>query len=265
MTKKRLFFAFKILAPWPHNLPKGRPISEDSRHLTAAFLGDVESEQLIHDLNSLPRPPSLGLAGSFDQCIFLPKGHPNVAAWSISWLEDASKLMSFQRELVAWLKQKYYFLARREWLQHVTMARQPFEATEWQRSFAPLPLLLGDFCLYESLGNLTYIPLWSKKTIPAFTEIEHTADYAFHVHAASLNQLYKHAAIALAFKFPSLMPFFEIKPHVRSLDALIFQLNHFIHKADRALGCSIKPITFHGEIEQLCPRILKWEMIILGK
>ncbi len=265
MNQKRLFFAYNVSAPWPEKFPRGRLISTLQRHMTLSFLGTVDYEHLLSILENLPPCTScIGSVGVFDQCLFLPNKQANVVAWHGKLIGDTAKIINFQKSLTLWSQLEGYSHddIEREWLPHVTIARQPFDAAAWENVFKPLPFMLGDFCLYESLGNLNYAPIWKRSVTPPFEEIEHTADVAFNVYGQSLEQIYLHAMIAISFIFPPMLLYLEQNLKVNSLDDIIIFLNQFVYRADCSIGCPFKAVSFHGDLQILTNNILKWEMII---
>ena len=77
MHTKHLFWGMEVHAPWPEKLPQGRLLDTEHRHLTLAFLGNVNPFQMQEALRTFPPPPfTLGFAATFDQCLFLPFLHP---------------------------------------------------------------------------------------------------------------------------------------------------------------------------------------------
>ena len=205
---KRVFFGIEVHAPWPSKLPQGRLLDESHRHLTLAFLGNVSYSPLSSILESFPKPPLLiGPVGQFDTFLLLPPRRPNVVAWHTVWLDQNTPLIAFQKRLADWLRQFNYSVDEREWLPHVTLCRQPFNPRAWEKFFVPLPFYAGSIHLYESVGNLNYIPVWSWPIQSPFEEIEHTADMAFIVRGETLQQLYYNAFTALAFKASPFLEF----------------------------------------------------------
>lgn len=260
---KRLFFGFAVHAPWPEILPSGRLLHQEDLHTTIAFLGNVSYEKVTALLSEIPKPPfTLGLAGYFDRCLFLPESTPRCVSWHQRWWES-TPIKQYHYSLIAWLEQRHFSMRKEsEFLAHVTLCRQPFHRGEWKRSFTPLPFYIGDLHLYESLGSLSYKPLWSYPLRPPFEEIEHTADIAFLVRGTTIHQIYEHAQTAISFRYPQLTPYFSCRKTVENLDDLIIELNKQITTADRKSGCCpIKAVSFHGE---LCKHedALTWEMIV---
>lgn len=259
---KRLFFGASIAAAWPHELPFGRLIAEEMRHITLAFLGQNTFHALETKLDQTPIPSfSLGIGGIGSELIFLPKDHPRVIALQITWLENPHPLFAFQESLAQWLESHELILKKQHsFFPHITIARTPFKREEWQKDFEPVPFFLSGIHLYESLGNLDYRPLWSHKLLSPFTELEHTADIAFKIRATSIKQLFTHAQLALFFKFPYLAQFYT-PSSTESLDEIIIELNRMIALADQERGCPFKAVSFHGSILQE-ESLLTWEMIV---
>lgn len=262
--KKRLFFGLEVLAPWPSKLPHGRLLEESGRHLTLAFLGQVPYAGLFEQLPTIPLPSrSIGFAGQFDACLFLPKRHPHVAAWHVQWANDGDKLDAYQKQLTQWIKDQGLPVDEKgSFLSHVTICRSPFQIQAWKRAFTPLPLIAHQLHLYESLGHSRYKACWTHSLKPPFEEIEHTADIAFVIRAEALQHLYQHAYLALAFKFPLLLGYFAPQAPISDLDDIVIHLNNAIAQADAAAGCPFKAISFHGSIQEEEDKTLTWEMIV---
>lgn len=260
---KRLFFGIEVHAPWPHHLPKGRLLDESHRHLTLAFLGNIPYSPLREILNDFPKVSlRMGSVGYFDSCLALPPRHPNVIAWRAHWLGDGSPIINFQKILSDWLISHDYSLDKRPWLPHVTLCRQPFDAHVWMKDFVALPFYTGAIHLYESTGNLNYLPIWSYPIKAPFEEMNHTADIAFVIRGENLQQLYCNAFTALAFKAPEFIEFFYLPDSLYNLDDIIIALNDIVSRADSKVGSPMKAISFHGEIIQLQDALLQWEMIV---
>lgn len=258
----RLFFAYSIDAPWPSSYPEGRLIAEEGRHITVAFLGNCDPNALLQNLHMTPLPHlSISPVGIADRILFLPKDAHRVASYHVDWLEKKSLLEDYANTLGQWLKALGYSVDARPWLSHVTIARAPFKTEEWESSFEPLPCAMRALTLYESMGNLTYKPLWSHSWLLPFEEFEHTADIAFRIRGSSLKELFLHAQYALAFKFPPLLSFVQ-EGNPSNIDEIIINLNELVMRADCAIGCPFKSVSFHGEIRQDKHNILIWEMIV---
>lgn len=260
---KRLFFGIEVTAPWPSDYPKGRMLDESHRHLTLAFLGNMPVTPLQSQLESFPKAAMrVGSVGYFDDCLILPPRHPNVVAWHTHWLEETQSVAQFHHQVNDWLMQHDYPIDKREWNPHVTICRKPFDPLAWKKAFIPLPFYTSSIHLFESVGELHYLPIWSDEIKPPFEEIDHTADMAFIIRAESLFQLYCHAFTALAFKAPEFLNFFNAEYSFNSLDDIIIALNHLVTRVDSVVGSPLKAVSFHGKIVTLPNDLLQWEMIV---
>jgi RNA 2',3'-cyclic 3'-phosphodiesterase len=262
MENKRLFFGFEIISPWPEELPPGRILLEEDRHLTVAFLANSDLDRLTDLLGSIPTLPfKMGFSGIFDRPVFLPHHSPNVAAWHIRWLEGEETFCRFQKDLASWLNENGFHPRENdgEPLPHVTIARRPFVIHEWKEAFEKRPLFIKNLHLCESLGSSHYKICWSYPVLAPFNEKEHTADIAFTVRGESITQMLLHAELALSFHFPPLVDYFSFQ-EVGSLDEVIQQLNAIIGKADQEIGSPFKAVSYHGNIVE--NEILEWEMIV---
>ncbi len=205
---KRVFFAFEVHAPWPASLPQGRVLNLSGRHLTIAFLGDVDYPSLEKILNFFP-PPKIrtGLTGKFDRCLFLPPQRPNVVSWHVKWLDQAFDLGLYQKELAEWLSANGFHvkLHSEGFLPHVTLSRRPFHYREWRDAFEVLPLYIKDIHLYESKSGLNYAPLWSHPLLAPFESTHDTDGVAITVRGESLTSLLNHCITAIAFFHPGIL------------------------------------------------------------
>jgi 2'-5' RNA ligase len=261
--RKRLFFGMEVRAPWPEKFPFGRLLDPEHRHLTLAFLGSVDYSQLEKALVRFPQPPfTLGFATQFDQSLFLPPRHPRVVAWHLHFFDREHELASFQKQLVDWLLAEGFKPdMRHSFTPHVTLCRAPFRERGWRARFVPIPALLQAIHLYESVGNLKYQPIWSYPLLPPFEEFEHTADIAYRIRGTSYDQLFIHAALALAFNFPPLLPFIQHQTGLNGLEDVIMALNHIVGHADGEIGCPFKAVSFHSKTV-MHNNFIEWEMIV---
>lgn len=259
----RLFFGFEIHAPWPEVLPPGRHLAPEARHITLAFLGEVDKESLLPYLDTIPKPPQeIGWQGHFSQTEFYPPRHPHVAAWGMQWHAKEDELHHYQKQLSAWLKELGFILKEgHPFNPHVTLCRSPFDQKEWREAFEPLPFYTGALNLYQSLGNSNYKSLWKIPVHPPFIEIEHTADIAYHIFGETEKDLFHSARLALSFKVPSLvnepLPLFPVD----TLDQAIKGLNWQIAQLDQKQFTPFKAVSYHGQVEKK-GLLTMWEMIV---
>ena len=247
---KRLFFGFEVDAPWPDQGPEGRLIPPESRHLTLAFLGNIDENTL--DLSKIPLPEGkIGSVAKASSLAFFER----VVAYSLEALDPS--LLDYQKALAEALG----IVDDRRYHGHVSLARAPFDKQAWEAAFEPVPVLLGSLHLYESLGNFTYPPIWTHELVKPFEEIEHTADVAFLVRGKDLSQLGYHASFALSFAFPEFLPYCEFKQIV-SFEALVSDLNRMVTRADIDVGSPVKAVSFAGHAHEIEAGILEWEMIV---
>lgn len=261
LSLKRLFFGLEMCSPWPEKLPRGRILPEESRHLTLAFIGQCDPSRLGSILDLFPlNHLRLGFCGFFDDLLFLPQNKPRVVCWHPTFLSQADPLFAWQGAIADWLRSAGYSIETRPFLPHVTLARSPFQVKQWEIAFHPLPFYGFRVHLYESVGHLRYVPLWTHALLPPFEEIAHTADQAFVIRGENLKELYEHAFTALAFEFHELLAYHS-REEVKSLDEVIALLNHCLAKADSEVGAPFKAVCYSGEITEK-EGLLKWEMII---
>lgn len=188
---KRLFFGFNILSTWPDNIPKGRIIRETDRHMTVAFLGNIEFEQLEIILKDIPKPTSpYGFSGIFDKVEFLPHKHPNVVAWHADLRCDLPWVENYYKILNAWLNEKgMATTTHNHFLPHVTLARKPFNCHDWCTQFRESVFISTALNLYESMGGLIYKPIW---THPLLAPFEKISDREFIVRGQTTELLKQH-------------------------------------------------------------------------
>lgn len=263
-SEARLFFGFQIETAWPKVLPSGRHVAEKMRHLTALFLGAQERQKIISLTEAIAETSFVvGPAGIFDRCLFFPKRHPRCVAWAIDWHTAKEPFFAFQKSLQKlFVKNSLIQTEERDFVPHVTLCRTPFDPQAWQKAFTPLPLTLSALHLFESLGHSTYRSLWKRSFLEAYREIEHTADMAFTIRGENVQDLHKHAELALAHAYPPFISYMRKTPQIDSLEELIAGLNTLIAHTDSAIGCPLKAVSYHGEIKPGPHNTLEWEMII---
>ncbi|GAB4226070.1 MAG: hypothetical protein Tsb0021_01690 [Chlamydiales bacterium] len=262
-TTKRLFFAFEAIAPWPEKFPKGKMTQESDRHLTIAFLGEIDYQKFLHILDRAPLPSfKVSPAGYCDKILFLPPAKPHVVAYHFK-TPLINELVSYQKLLNEWLIGHEFIPHHHErpLLPHITLCRSPFEINKWKQAYSPLSVGLGSLRLYESLGNMEYETIWEHSLFPPFVEIEHTADIAFIVRGDSVQEVYNNAFYALATKEPKLLHYESETAEIEKFEDIVRHLNALISRVDSKEGSSIKAISYHGRIKEK-QQILDWEMII---
>lgn len=259
----RLFFGLEVHAPWPDVLPHGRHLAPEVRHITLAFLGEIDETRLIPHLTSLPIPTKLlGWSGHFTSVDFFPHRHPHVAAWCMEWRSERERLFDYQTQLSVWLKDLGFTLKEgHSFNPHVTLCRSPFKEKEWRQAFQPLPFYTGALNLYQSLGHSAYKPIWTHSIHPPFIEVEHTADIAFQIFGSNKEELFRHAQLALAFKAPLFLQELDPPFPIDTLESIIKGLNWQIGQLDQKEGTPFKAVSYHGDIETK-DGLLIWEMIV---
>lgn len=260
-NRHNLFFGLEVSAPWQEPLPSGRALPEEARHLTLAFLGKVSKEKLLSELPTLPLPSSsLAPAGICDALLLLPEKDPRVVAYNVEWLTQKGELRTYRQALYAHLLSLGYPLDERPFLSHITLARAPFNEKGWRKHFVKIPLSAGNLHLYESVGNLTYTPLWTHPLTPPFIELSHTGEAAFTICGKDPAEIYLNAQLALAFDYPPFLNHLS-EGFPSSLVEIVIGLNEKIAQLDQAGGSPFKAVSFHGELKEeenhLC-----WEMIV---
>jgi 2'-5' RNA ligase len=259
--EKRLFFAAEIVVAWPREFPSGRILDEENRHFTLAFLGSTSLAQLLEKMKAMPTPSfHVGIGGYSTRWVFLPsEQQPRVAAVEVEVSDD---LVVYQKTLADWLKQQGYLQKeRRPFFPHITVARGSFDIEEWKKVPCSIPFYICSITLMESLGNSNYRPIWKHPLIPPFEEIEHTADIAFLIRGKNIQELWLHAQLALAFKFPPLIPFLAQEKEFNSLDTVIAALNGLVARADVEIGIPFKAVSYHDEMAYHSNH-LEWKMIV---
>lgn len=260
MPSERLFFAAEITAAWPEELPQGRLIEPELRHLTLAFLGMANREELIKALDELPLPSwTIGPAGILDEWLFLPEKSPHVVAMHATLLEQ--NLLSYQQIVSEWfLKRQFLKTIDPRFLAHVSIARDPSDQTAWAALPSQIPFFIRGVGLFKSLGHSNYEIIWHKENVPPFEEIEHTADIAYHIRGNSFSDLMLHAVLALAFSFPAFSRYLKNIPSCNSINDIVSQLNRWTSEIDQQEGIGLKAVSYHAKLEK--KPYLEWTMIV---
>jgi 2'-5' RNA ligase len=258
--EKRLFISAEVIGSWPREFPPGRILSEESRHITMAFLGLTSLSHLLEEPFPIP-PFHLGPAGYCKELKFLPSRHDArvVAAEAEFFQPD---FLTYQKELEQSLKSRGYLKHEmRTFYPHISISRTPFNAEDWDNFTCKIPFYIGSISLMESLGNARYEPVWRHPLTAPFEEIEHTADIAFLIRGKDFRELWFHAQLALAFKFPPLVDFFSRESDFPTLDTVIAALNNLIARIDLDRGAPLKAVSYHDKISSH-PNYLEWKMIV---
>lgn len=258
---KRLFFGFEVDGAWDEAFPSGRVLLQEDRHTTAAFLGSLDLDQVRHVIDSMPLPSwKIGLAAIASRLLILPR----CVAFEFELQESSDLFFSYQKELSSHLVKNGLLKEKeqhRAFLPHVTLSRPPFNKQKWKEYFKKIPLSIGSFHLYESLGGSRYQKVWTHSMLSPFEEIAHTADIAFTVRGYDLKSLSLHAFFALATKAPSLLNYgFETNAFA-TLEDLVAGLNASIALLDIDEGSPLKAVSYHGDISK-ADGVLEWRMVV---
>ncbi len=247
---EKLFFAAEIAAAWPQQLPDGRLIKPEFRHMTLSFLGMTDRKALMDKIDDVPLPSwRLPPCGIFQKWIFLPVDTPRVVAAVPTFLEGEKELLDYQKKL-----------SSSSFLPHVSVSRDPFDKEAWERFSCQIPFFVQGIALYKSLGHSTYQLLWGHPSPAPFEEIEHTADIAYKIRGENYSQLALHAVLALSFSFPAFIKYLKNIPAVSSVQDIVTLLNRCIAEIDILEGIGLKAVSYHATIEQ--NEFLEWTMIV---
>lgn len=260
----RVFLGAKVIAPWPENMPDGKLIQENYRHITLAFLGEIEKKTIESRVIKFPLPKfTIGLTGQLVKVVFLPPKHPHVVACEAKFYEEKPFLL-YHTQIMDWLNRENikYKNASHNFYPHVTVARGKFSTEKWESFFYKIPFYIDSIHLYESLGNSNYKALHTHQLLLPFKEIQHTADIAFIVRGHTIQDLHRDAETALAFKSPGLINYFKEEVTCHSIEEVISDLNEHVAYADSEIGCTFKAVSFHGDLQENKEGVLEWTMIV---
>lgn len=273
MNLTRLFFGFEVVAEWPPFLQErpaedcslftetGKILDPTMRHITVAFLGShalTEGDIFWHSLPMLPC--LIGPVALADCLLFLPETASRVVAARVQWLEIPESVIAWQKAFVSALRALKYTQPLFEWVPHLTLARGPFEKKWWQEHFSFFPFFVRALHLYESLGHSQYRSLWSYPLLAPFEELPHTADRAWKIRGESIEQIHRHAQIALGMQQPKLLRYMDSSLQA-DLDRIVIDLNQMITVCDSVEGSEFKAVSFHGQLQKE-GSILTWEMVV---
>lgn len=257
---RRLFFAFEVTTPANLKLPPGRLLAEKERHITLAFLGEVDYNLLQLHLDRLPKPDFTdGFVGEFTEVAFFPPSHPRAVVWKAIFHRKERAIRAFQQKLTDWLRVIGFPPTDpdREWVPHVTLCRAPFDSHKWSENFEPRPFMITKFHLYESIGDLRYHPLWTYTLLPPFEEQE---DDVIKIRGHNPLELVDHAQVALALRFPVIWEFIkQTSPSPGTLEA-IQCLNSSISSANAKYGLNLKSVESVESFKQHDEKSLEWRI-----
>jgi RNA 2',3'-cyclic 3'-phosphodiesterase len=260
----RIFFALGLASPWKEQEPPGRYIERALRHITLLFIREITEERITELIPSIPLPSfKIAPSGIFDKVVPLPYKRPNVISYHAHLYTHFEELKKYKNSLLSFLERRGIILKiqDKDFLPHASLCRRPFTIPEWRKEFSKLPFFGSKIVLYESLGNSNYRTLWRYDLISPFSEIEHTADIAFHIRGEKFFHLYVNGFIALAFAHEKLADYFLENEKIESLDDVIIALNKIITNLDIAEGSPFKAVSFQSSITHK-ENFLEWEMIV---
>jgi 2'-5' RNA ligase len=259
---KRLFFAFKVEAPFYEKIYPARHLDKEDIHVTIVFIGNWPIEKYQEIKKNIPLSPfSFAPSAIGDKLLLLPFDNPSCMTMHLTLRdEEKKKLEDFRCILINYIASFDIQIELRPLLLHTTLARKPFDASIWLKHFKKVPILLTKFCLYESVGQLKYNILWEQNLMRPFEEVDHTAGIAFAIYGHCIQDLYINAQMALSFLNPDFTQFINYKK-IDSLEKIIHELNKTISLVNIEQRCPIKAISMHGNIEKTEKNLLKWLMI----
>lgn len=238
--KHRLFFGFEVETP-DLDLAPGKYLAKKDRHITLAFLGEVDLNTILAHLNHLPKPDFTdGFMGIFTEVLFFPPSHPTSAVYKATFPKKERSIRMFQQRLVDWLK----ILGlpptdpEREWLPHVTFARKPFDPKQWREAFHSCPFSVSKLHLYESMGDSKYEPRWTYALNPVYDQTK--------VRGKDFQEWLFHIQAALSMRHPKLWEFFQDTSEPRSHREAYQMINKGIAAANAKYGMGI-PALVIGE------------------
>lgn len=253
---KRLLFGFETHAPWPEGLPEVKTLKAKHRHLTLLYFGDVSYKKLHDEIRYMPKPPfRVGPVAISDSCLCLPKRSPDIVTWHVDPFGE-DPINDYQQTLVEYFAEHDYDFEKKKYIKHITIGKSVPLKKEMKKHFKPLPLYCSNLHLYESLKGDQYEPIWTYDLLPPFEEQE---GGQFLLYGESFQQVFLNAQIALAFKFPELVPFLDASYQVRNLHDGGIRLTTLLETAYRAIKIPIEKVTFpdNGKQEK---GLLSWPL-----
>lgn len=258
----RVFIGFQVDAPWPAKLPNGGHIHPGERHMTLAFLGDVDLDSLLSHLPEFPLPPlTMGFVGHFSETLFLPPKHPSVVAWHADLEEKHREISEYQLQVSDWLKLRGFPPAgeHRVWLPHVSICRTPFDKHEWEQVFEKYPFTCSKIHLYESVGNLRYESRWIYSLFPPFEQIKNSEGLVYTIRGKSLDEVYKHTQAALTFLDTHFLSAFDERAQPKNIEQMERSFNDSLRRVNAKWGSSVKSLrSIEGDKEN--QGYLEWKI-----
>lgn len=254
--KKGLLFGFEAHAPWPEMLPDEKTLKAKHRHLTLLYFGDASYKKLHDEIRYMPKPLfRVGPVAISDSCLSLPNRSPDIITWHVDAFGN-DPINDYQHELVEYFGEHGYDFDKKKYIKHITLGKSAALKKEIKKNFKPLPLYCSNLHLYESLKGDQYEPIWTYDLLPPFEEQK---DGQFILYGESFQQVFLNAQIALAFKFPELVPFLDASYQVRNLHDGGIRLTTLINTAYRAIKIPIESATFpeNGKQEK---GLLSWPL-----
>lgn len=253
---KRLLFGFEAHAPWPAVLPDEKTLKAKHRHLTLLYFGDISYKKVHDEIRYMPKPPfRVGPVAISDSSLSLPNRSPDIITWHVdSFGNDA--INDYQQELVEYFAEHDYDFERKKYIKHITLGKSGALKKEMKQNFKPLPLYCSNLHLYESFKGEQFEPIWTYDLLPPFEEQE---GGQFILYGESFQQVFLNAQIALAFKFPELVPFLDSSYQVRNLHDGGIRLTTLLNTAYRAIKIPIEKATFPDDGKQE-KGILTWPL-----
>ncbi|MCB1082563.1 MAG: hypothetical protein KDK63_05405 [Chlamydiia bacterium] len=253
---KRLLFGFEVHAPWPKTLPDDSTLKAKHRHLTLLYFGDVSYSQLHQEIRYMPKPLfRVGPVAIADSSLALPDRAKEIITWHVEPFGD-DPIDEYQQEIDTYFAEKGYTFNNKKYVKHITLGKSAALQKEMKKNFRPTPLIFSNLHLYESLKGDRYEPIWTYDLLPPFEEKE---GGQFVLYGESFQQVFLNAQIALAFKFPELVPFLDPTYQVRNLHDGGIRLTTLINQAYRAIKIPIEKATFPDSGKQ-SNGLLTWDL-----
>lgn len=254
--EKRLLFGFEAHAPWPKTLPDTKTLKAKNRHLTLLFFGNTSYKKIHEHIRYMPKPFfRVGPVAISDSGLTLPNRSPDVMTWHVDPF-GFDPIEEYQKMILDYFLEKGYALDEKKFIKHITLGKSAALKKGAKTSFTPLPLYFTNLHLYESLHGDRYEPIWTYDLLPPFEEKE---EGRFALYGENFQQVFLNAQIALAFKFPALVPFLDASYEVRNLHDGGIRLTTLVNQAYREANIPIERALFpdSGKEEK---GLLTWEL-----